>query len=260
MSIYQHYRKEEEPFIDQILNWKEQVEQQYIVKNSDFLDPREQYIFKSIIGNDDQFILSFFGGVEGTERKQALLAPYYEVIQKEDFPIDILSASFSAKFVKMEHRDVLGAFYSLGLDRKKLGDLAIDAVNGKVQIMVSSDISDYVIAHFTQIKKANVQFERIEFDQADRVRNDWSEDEATVSSLRLDVLIKHFYRISRNNALELIKKGHVKVNFKVVEDPAFIAEPGDIISCRGKGRSRLNEVSGQTKKQKWRISFSLLEN
>jgi len=78
MDIYQHFRKDEQAFIDQVLNWREQVDRQYIVNYSDFLDPREQYIYKTIIGHDEQFVLKFFGGVESAERKQAILAPYYE--------------------------------------------------------------------------------------------------------------------------------------------------------------------------------------
>lgn len=111
MDIYQHFRKDEQPFIDQVLSWREQVERQYILKYSDFLDPREQYIYQSIIGQDEEINLHFFGGIEGTERKQALLAPYYETVSNESFPIDILTASYPVKFVNIEHRDVLGAFY-----------------------------------------------------------------------------------------------------------------------------------------------------
>lgn len=260
MDIYQHFRKDEQSFIDQVLSWREQVERQYVPKYSDFLDPREQYIYQSIIGQDQQFILSFFGGVEGTERKQALLAPYYETVTNEAFPIDILAASYPVKFVNIEHRDVLGAFLSLGLMRKKLGDLAIDPDKGTIQIIVSSDISDFIAVHLTSIKKANIQFKKTPFSQAISMKDDWTEHETTVSSLRLDVVIKHFYHLSRTQALELIKKGFVKVNFKIVEDPAFIIESGDILSCRGKGRSRLNEIIGQTKKQKWRINYARLKN
>lgn len=260
MDIYQHFRKDEQPFIDQVLNWREQVERQYMAKYSDFLDPREQRIFQSIIGQDEEFVLAFFGGVKGTERKQALLAPFYQTVVNEEFPIDILTASYPAKFVNIEHRDVLGAFLSLGLMRKKLGDIVIDQEIGSIQIIVCSDISDYVIAHLNSIKKANVQFERIPIKQAVAVESDWAERETTVSSLRLDVLTKHFYRFSRKQAMELINKGYVKVNFKIVEDPAFLVEPGDIISCRGKGRSKLQEIIGQTKKHKWRVKFARLKN
>ena len=50
MSIYQHFRPEEREFIDQVLNWKEYVENNYAPKLTDFLDPREQQIVKMIIG------------------------------------------------------------------------------------------------------------------------------------------------------------------------------------------------------------------
>ena len=260
MSIYQHFRKDEAPFIDQILNWKDQVEQQYITKYSDFLDPREQYIYQNIIGQDEQFRLDFFGGVENAERKQAILAPFYETIEQESFPITILTANFPVKFVTIEHRDVLGAFLSLGLLRKKLGDVSIDLETGMIQLIVSSDISDFIIAQFNSIKNATVQFQPVALAEAIAIKDEWVNHETTVSSLRLDVVLKHFYRLSRTQASDVIKKGFVKVNFKTVEDPTFIVETGDILSCRGKGRSRLNQIITQTKKQKWRVEFSRLKN
>ena len=260
MDIYQHYRKDEQPFIDQVLNWREQVERQYLPKYSDFLDPREQFIFKNIIGHDDQYILKFFGGVANAERKQAVLAPYYETIEDEDFPIVILTAVYPSKFVNIEHRDVLGAFVSLGLLRKKLGDIAIDPETSTIQLSVSTDISDFVLAQFTSIKNANVQFKQVPLSQTIATKDEWTDSQTTVSSLRLDVVLKTFYRFSRTQALEQIKRGFVKVNFKTVEDPTFIIESGDILSCRGKGRSRLNEIIGQTKKDKWRLNYSRLKN
>lgn len=41
MNIYQHFRPEEREFIDQVLNWKNIVENTYAPKLTDFLDPRE---------------------------------------------------------------------------------------------------------------------------------------------------------------------------------------------------------------------------
>ena len=50
MSIYQHFRPEEREFIDQVLNWKNLVENTYAPKLTDFLDPREQQILKRVDG------------------------------------------------------------------------------------------------------------------------------------------------------------------------------------------------------------------
>ncbi|WP_017471814.1 RNA-binding protein [Amphibacillus jilinensis] len=260
MDIYQHFRKDEQGFIDQVLNWREQVDRQYIPKCSDFLDPREQLIFRTIIGQDSPFKLTFNGGFEGAERKQALLAPYYEAEDQAVFPIIVLSARYPVKFVNIAHRDVLGAFLSLGLLRKKLGDIVIDVEHGQIQIAVSADIADFVMMQLTSIKKATLQFQTVSDKKKLAIENEWDIQETTVSSLRLDVLIKHFYRYSRKEASALIDKGYIKVNFKVVDDSAFLVEPGDVLSCRGKGRSRLDNIIGETKKEKKRIQYALLKD
>ena len=50
MSIYQHFRPEEKDFIDQAMNWIDQVKNSYAPKLSDFLDPRQQEILTSLLG------------------------------------------------------------------------------------------------------------------------------------------------------------------------------------------------------------------
>ena len=52
MSIYQHFRPEEKEFIDQALNWIDQVKNSYAPKLTDFLDPRQQQILSFLTGND----------------------------------------------------------------------------------------------------------------------------------------------------------------------------------------------------------------
>ena len=47
-DIYQHFRQDERPFIDQALEWKQIVLDQYRMKLTDFLDPREQVIVKPL--------------------------------------------------------------------------------------------------------------------------------------------------------------------------------------------------------------------
>src|SRR5690625_7764586 len=79
MSIYQHFRPEEQPFVDLVLGWKDDVETQYKTVLTDFLDPREQLIFESVIGKQSDLNLTFFGGYDKAERKRAILAPFYEV-------------------------------------------------------------------------------------------------------------------------------------------------------------------------------------
>lgn len=59
MSLYDHFRPEERPFIDQVLTWKENTEIRHQDKMTDFLDPRQQDIVRSLIGGRTMFRLEF---------------------------------------------------------------------------------------------------------------------------------------------------------------------------------------------------------
>ncbi|WP_053219739.1 YlmH family RNA-binding protein [Virgibacillus senegalensis] len=257
MDIYQHFRKEEQPFIDQVISWQEEVERSYQRKVTDFLDPREQYIFGSIIGNNEDFRWSLYGGSSSAERKRAILAPFYEELEEEDFELVLLEASYPVKFVQLAHRDVMGAFLSLGIKRKKLGDLIVR--DGLIQIITASEIAPYVKMNLTNIKKASVSFEEKTLDSLMAKEENWQEKNLTVASLRLDVLIKEIYNVSRQTAAQFIQKGIVKVNFRVVDTPAFLLEQGDLLSLRGKGRSHVKEIHGLSKKEKWKITAEILK-
>ncbi|MYL33064.1 RNA-binding protein [Pontibacillus yanchengensis] len=257
MEIYQHFRKEEQPFIDQVINWKEDVERMYQRKLSDFLDPRERFIFQSIIGHDEELSWETFGGYTGAERQRVVLAPFYETIKQEDFNVTLLEATYPSKFVTLEHRDVLGAFMSLGIRREKVGDLIV--TDNRIQIIVATEIASYVMMNLTGIKKAGVEFEEKDISNLLPKKEEWMEQSGTVSSLRLDTILKEIYNVSRQKAALHIQKGHVKVNFRTVEDSSFLLEASDMISFRGKGRSQLLEVEGRTKKDKWRITTAVLK-
>ncbi|MFC7320372.1 RNA-binding protein [Halobacillus campisalis] len=256
MEIYQHFREEERPFIDQVLSMQEEVNIRYERKETDFLDPREIFIFTSLMGAQPDLIWDTFGGSEKSERKRAILAPEYEEIDQQDFSLTLLQASYPDKFITLEHRDVLGAFMSLGIKREKLGDLVVQ--DGTIQIIVAEEISDYIRMNFTSVKKTNVQFEEKSLTHLIASNETWKVNETTLSSLRLDVLVKEIYGISRKKAGMHIDAGHVKVNFRTVENPSFQLQEGDLLSVRGKGRSRLMEIRGMTKKEKFRVTISKL--
>lgn len=258
MELYQHFRPEERPFVDNVLDLRDQVERQFMTRFTDFLDPREAHIFESIIGNDDRFNVTCLFGDNQVERTMYALSPYYESVEDDDFPVCLLEATYPAKFVDVKHPDVLGSFLSLGIDRKKLGDITIEEATGTIQLLVHQDICPFVLREFTQVKKAQVAFIEAPLITYRPHPSTWTTHQTTVSSLRLDVLIKDMYQMSRKDAKALIEREWVKVNFKVVDSPAFTVEPNDLISVRKKGRARLSSIEGQTKKEKWRILYQRL--
>ncbi|WP_442599426.1 RNA-binding protein [Neobacillus sp. D3-1R] len=252
MNIYQHFRPEEREFIDQVIQWKNYVEDAYTPKLTDFLDPREQQIVKLIIGETTDIRCHFFGGAEYTERQRALIIPEYYQVENEDYQISFFEIEYPKKFVKIEHPQVLGSLMSLGIKREKFGDILIEG--DRVQVVVAKEIDSYIQMQLSSIGRAKINLKEVSFTDVITIRNKWEEETTTVSSLRLDTVIAALYHISRQKSQLLIEQGLVKVNFTNIIKPSFECGEFDLISVRGYGRTKILSIEGKTKKDKWRIT------
>ncbi|EIT85011.1 hypothetical protein A374_11955 [Fictibacillus macauensis ZFHKF-1] len=257
MNLYQHFRKDEYPFIDQVLQWKNEVEERFSVKLTDFLDPREQDIATSIIGKDADSSLSFWGGSSHSERRRALIHHAYLEPKPSDFELSVFEIQYPTKFSSLEHRDVLGALMNIGVKRSKFGDIVHS--QDRLQVTVANEIKDFIAMNVTKIGRTSVTLQLVEEGAYLHPEERYVEKAGTVSSLRLDVMIAEVYGLSRSKAAPFITSSKVKVNWRKVEDPSFPLQQGDYISLRGFGRSKLLHVGDKTKKDKWRITYGILQ-
>ncbi|MGM7701092.1 RNA-binding protein [Pseudalkalibacillus sp. Hm43] len=253
MSIYEHFRPEEQPFIDQVLEWRRIVTDQYRMKVTDFLDPREQQILVALMGKNDEIQFDLWKGYQGIERTRTLLYPVYYEPEADDYEVQCLEVEYPSKFVTLKHSDILGALMSLGIKRKKFGDILI--ADERCQIVVAGEIADYVRLNLTSIGKSKVKVSEIPSNQLIQTDDEWADSQSTVSSLRLDVILAEIFRLSRAKVVPFITNKKVKLNWKVVEQPSSLLEAGDQISVRGLGRAKLISIDGQSKKGKWKISY-----
>lgn len=249
--LYQHFRAEERYFIDQVLEWKEIVVTQYSPKLTDFLDPREQEIVSSVIGENLDVKVSFLGGIEETERKRALFYPDYFQHVEDDFKLTLFEVQYASKFVTLQHQQVLGSLMSLGLKRSKFGDIRLS--DHIVQFVCASEIADFLEANLQEVGRAKINLTRKNLNELIRQSEMKEESITTVPSLRLDVIGSTIYNISRQKIQPLITNGLVKVNWKTVDSVSFECREGDTLSVRGYGRSQLISIEGKTKKDRWRI-------
>lgn len=247
--MYEHFRPEERPFIDQLKDLHEQVIHFHQERLTDFLDPRQQDIVFSIIGKDDDCDLQFFGGADGCERKRAALRPSYLSAEPIDWEISLLKAPYSSKFVSISHRDVLGALMNTGMVREKFGDISVD--DASFSFACTKEAEMFVRMSLEQVGKVSVTFEQV--DKLNLEKEQWNEINSLVSSMRLDSVIAAVYGLSRSKAAEAIEKGIVKVNWRLVDDTAFRVDVGDYLSVRGYGRGKVISQEGITKKDKIRL-------
>ena len=256
-EVYQHFRPEEKEFIDQVIAWQEYVDQTYAPKLTDFLDPREQYILRSMIGEQNEIKYQFFGGTDRSERKRALLFPEYYQPEVDDFQIGLYEINYPTKFVQLDHRMILGSMMSLGIKREKFGDIIIH--EDRIQFLTELTLEDYIRVHLSQIGKAKISIVKQDLATILSPKEQWKEKETSISSLRLDILIATAFQISRSKAQLVIQQGKTKVNWGITEQTSFECASGDVISVRGLGRCTLLEILRVTKKDKLRVKLGVLK-
>lgn len=156
-NVYQHFRKDEHPFIDSVGNWLEQVESQYAPYLSDFLDPRQAYILETLIRQNSDLEFQFYGGYGHAERKRCLIFPDYYEPKEEDFEVELLEIVYPIKFSTLSHGKVLGTLVNTGIKREYFGDIISDGT--RWQVFVAKEIANFVVAQVEKIGKISVRLE-----------------------------------------------------------------------------------------------------
>ncbi|MCM3637943.1 RNA-binding protein [Sporosarcina luteola] len=256
-SIIQHFRKEEQPFIETVVGWTREVEDTYSPKLTGFLDPRQIFILNTIVRNTGlQF--GVHGAFPEPERQRALIYPDYYEPEDDDFQVSIFTVRYPAKFMTLEHKDILGSIMALGIDRSKFGDIRLEG--DVAQFAVAEEMKDYLIANLTSIGKSKVRVEELgSSDELIVLAESWKEELHTISSLRLDSIVASLVNCPRQKAVSLIQNDKVKVNHVVRDQQAFEVNESDILSIRGSGRFKIMSIEGRTRKDKIRLLIGRLE-
>ena len=255
-NVYQHFRKDEHPFIDTITGWFEQVENQYAPYVTDFLNPREAYILKTLIGKKNDIKYSTYGGYENSERQCAVIYPSYFEPKQEDFEIALYEIKYPIKFGSLSHGKILGTMMSTGIKREFIGDIITDGQ--KWQVLIKESMANYVISQIEKIGSFGVRFEKLPYTDILVPINEWQDESLTISSLRIDNIISSVYNVSRQRAKQVIEAKRVKINWVENERVDYLVDYLDIISVRGLGRIQIMEQQGKTKKEKVRLNIRVL--
>ncbi|MGT2929045.1 YlmH family RNA-binding protein [Streptococcus dentasini] len=256
-DIYQHFRKEERTFIDKIFDLAKRVEDTYVFQVTDFLDPRQVQIARSVLG---QIGIAYFvsSDVYPTEYAKIILAPDYYRLDLKDFNLALLEISYNTKFNYLTHSQIMGSFiHKLGIQRTVFGDIIL--ADGRAQIIVNHSMLGYFMM-VEKIGKAAVTIKEVDFSQLLNREHKAKELDILVSSMRLDKVLASVFKISRAQATKLIEQEKVKLNYGVITRPAELLELGDLVSVRGFGRFKLDRDNGLSKNQKYKLSIKKYAN
>ena len=259
-ELLRKYPNEEDKLsISKILDKIKAVENRNYLVYTDFLNLREQKITEEILNIQKFKNYIFFGREQNLERKIIILYP--EKLTKE---LAIQQAKINLNVIRIilpksnekefTHRDYLGIIMKLGIKREKVGDIIV----GKkvADIIVEKEITKFLLEElpkFTRFQKSTIQV--LEIDELSKIEQNFEEITVIVPSYRLDSIVTEIARTSRSKAVELIEAERVYINFEICTKNSKTIKIGDIITIRGKGRFKIAEELGNTKKDNIRIKI-----
>lgn len=218
-----------------------------------FLNPYHLRLARSILEGIVDLKFREYGGYKRAERKIVALMPDYYILDLIEEPIIALDINGQFKFQKVSHRDFLGAILGTGIKREMVGDLLL--YQEGCQAIVMEDIKDYILLNLEGVHNIGVDIKEVSFEQLKIEPERIKEIRDTVASLRLDAVASSGFGSSRTKMQKDIENGRVKVNWKVIEDPAYDIAKDDLISIRGKGRVEIEELLGESRRGRIKLKL-----
>jgi len=210
-----------------------------------FLDPRERDVAEAVLRAVEGVRVLAVGGYPGAERRRLVIYPDYFPPEAVEAPLAAVELT-GAGVAQLRHGDVLGALLGAGVERDQVGDLLL--AGDRWQVVVTPPVAGFLCTHLRRVGRVAVAVQPIDPEQVEAPAARVKEVRATVASPRLDAVASIGFGTSRTRMARDIRAERVKLNWKVVTDPAAAVKEGDVISVRGRGRAVVERLSGVTRK------------
>jgi len=242
-DILQHF-KGYELLVKQIVQAQERYIKSDINIALNFMNPDEIDVASKILANNCPY--SFVGGYQQAIKRKLIIG---DNINQEEY-ITCLRAKFNDKYNKLTHRDVLGALYSQQIEMNRFGDLWVE--DDYIYLYCEKEIASYLIDNFHEVANCHINFEQCQFREQIFKFNEFS---IVVSSLRLDQIVGDIIHKSREQGKRFINSGMVNVNYKTIEESAFVCHNDDILSLRRFGRYQISDISMNQRSGNYKITI-----
>lgn len=236
-----------------------QCSENSMITNSGFLDMHERSVAAEMRLQYADVKMIFYGVFDGAERTVAVFLPeciqaenaeelsaYFEE-NPEDNPLAVISIEKDKFSPALGHRDYLGALMGLGIKRELTGDITVGENGCKMAVL--DKIAPFIIENMDKAGRGTLKAEIIPASQArESTKSAGVPDSFTVSSMRLDSVVKNAFRVSRGDAANAIESGVVFVNDVECVKPDKKVAAGDKVVFRRKGRIIVEDCSAVSKK------------
>ena len=198
----------------------------------------------------DKDTVRLWGGAEGCERVMIRFGDAASLGYEVDFPISTLKIRpVNPKYCEeLTHRDYLGVFMSLGVERDTIGDIV---TKDKIAYaFVCDSIAGHLCKNIESIKKTTVICAKCdpENESPISIEPEFDEKMIIVPSPRIDAVIAKLYNLSRSESRRLFTAGMVLVNGRSCGNESLVPKEKDIFAVRGYGKFIFEGVGEMTRK------------
>ena len=209
---------------------------------TNMLDPIE---FAKVINLLKQTPHIAYGGYELAERKVIFIG--FEDIDFDEY-LTLIRIESSKE---LSHRNVLGSILGLGIKREMIGDIIIN--ENICNVIVLKEIANFIVQNLEKVGREKVEVTTKILSELIELKDNSRMMTITVASPRIDAVISACFGVSREMSAELIRKEKVFLNHAEVNSTSKQVKENDIVSVRGFGRVKIQEFSGETRKNRIRI-------
>jgi len=186
--------------------------------------------------------VSVFGGYPEAERVQVCFHP------SADEPVYTgtwLKITWNPRFAAPTHPELLGSLMGLGFDRSYFGDLI--AGEQEAYLYAMPEMAIRLPSEWTQAGRTTIEVTVLTEPPVLSLPHGVME-EFSAASLRLDAVLAGALHISRARGADMIRQGLVMIAHQEETRIDRLLQAGDLISVRGHGRIRVNEIGGLSRK------------
>ena len=206
-----------------------------------FLDEHQRAVTEPMLRGQTY---AFDGGYPDAQRTMLAVCPPDGDPEECRFPFAALGIAYR-EAAALTHRDFLGALLACGIKREAIGDILCG--QGLTVAFVSEELVPFLQQELTRVGNESVRLQP-DYDGPLPAAARLIERKDTVASARLDCVVASLAKCSRSGAAERIASGLVSVNHMPCTSLSRDVREGDILSLRGVGRFRVDELHAVTKK------------
>ena len=211
---------------------------------------------KDKFNNLKDISLLFEGGFPNAERKRICFLRSEDKMNSPSINIPIKGIYMKGNFLfdRAKQNDFRNILHKLDVQTNQIGDIWLIRDRG-AQAICSEECADSIDQKTGRLREVDLSIEALDlsemeipFSRPEKIIN------TVEASTRIDAIASAGFGLSRSKITTQIKKGYLRLNWALNDQPSKSINIGDIIHLEKKGSLKILNIE-TTKKERWRIKL-----